>query len=67
MGLSWVEVDEIKGLYQRLPPNSMIFSQDELEACQKHPNYDNFTMNCLVLPLVPYQQVVRLQYLYRPE
>ena len=67
MGLCWKELDEIKNIYDRLPPNSMIFTPDEIEAFQKHANYESFIINCFVMPTVPYHQTIRLQYLYKPE
>ena len=67
MGITWLELDAIQGLYQRLPQCAMIYSQEELEACQKNPNYEQYNANCIVTPVIRFQQFMRLQYIYKPE
>ena len=67
MGISWLEIDAIRNLYEKLPQNGMIYSQEELEACQRNPNYDQYNSNCVVTPVTRFQQFMRLQYIYKPE
>lgn len=67
MGISWLELDAIQNLYEKLPQAAMIYSQEEMEACQRNPNYQQYTTNCIVTPVFRYQQFMRLQYIYKPE
>ena len=67
MGISRLEVDAINRIYENLPRNSVIYSEEETEACQRHPSFEMYNVNSFETSTVRKKQLMRLQYVFQSE